>query len=343
MQTMQYMLLQDRLSTKGSFILCDVQANGFPIRYASQGFLDLFKHSAKACQGVKCGALVGAPAILKTPKSMELCSAASDQNPEELESKFDVFTSYGAEECRLMMKTPETKIGFFLALNCTKGGEVIVCEIIMLVHEHPHFGWSYSLGIQTDVTSEISVAQLLSACTSRERYVELVTGREAKLSQKVLALGLKDSNTEEYLKEKAEEMWQALMFDAFPSKPTKNPLATLSSTTLSTSVGESGEGSLDDDASSIWEDSSTRRGTSTCRRTVTSAGETASTAEELDSTDACVGEKKVKLALDGISDIDQVHVQSAAEVWGSVRAFAPVAVTGMAVLMLLLHQRRCRF
>eukprot|EP00406_Dinophysis_acuminata_P078863 CAMPEP_0179266604 /NCGR_PEP_ID=MMETSP0797-20121207/29501_1 /TAXON_ID=47934 /ORGANISM="Dinophysis acuminata, Strain DAEP01" /LENGTH=43 /DNA_ID= /DNA_START= /DNA_END= /DNA_ORIENTATION= len=42
MQSTQYALLQDHLSTNGSFILCDTNAQGFPMLYASQGFVDLF-------------------------------------------------------------------------------------------------------------------------------------------------------------------------------------------------------------------------------------------------------------------------------------------------------------
>ena len=58
-----YLLAQDRLSTGGNFILCDASADRYPIRYASQGFGDLFGFAPGECLGKNCGDLVGSAAV----------------------------------------------------------------------------------------------------------------------------------------------------------------------------------------------------------------------------------------------------------------------------------------
>mmetsp|Transcript_50491 Transcript_50491/g.130066 ORF Transcript_50491/g.130066 Transcript_50491/m.130066 type:complete len:905 (+) Transcript_50491:74-2788(+) len=208
MQTMPYILMQDRLSTGGSFILCDANAQGFPIRYASQGFVDLFGYKAAECVGRRCGDLVAAP-IAKDPDMAGLGKGCG-LSKADVAKGLDFLTEHAASEVREMMANPAEHVAFALVLNRRKNQRVFVCELVMHAHQHPTFGWSYCVGLQSDATREVSIAKLLKAAV-HGGYEELVKGRRASMRQRVGRLGIGSDQAIRYLDEKAGEMWQTLV------------------------------------------------------------------------------------------------------------------------------------
>jgi hypothetical protein len=242
MNSMPYILMQDRLSTGGSFILCDANATGFPIRYASQGFVDLFEYKASECLGKKCGDLVGGPCI-RDVTDLEIQGHSKDS----VITSVNFLTEYAANECRLMMENPDQTSAFALVLNRKKSGRLFVCELVMMAHRHPTLGWSYCVGLQRDVTDVVSISSLLDAVSSA-KYKELVEHTRKTMLDRVTSLGLRGTDAVLYLHEKASEMWQALMVQPWTStsKLSSNSLTRFTDTTAS--VDES-EGTTEDNES----------------------------------------------------------------------------------------------
>jgi len=111
-----------------------------------------------------------------------------------------------------MMADPAKHVTFSLVLNKTKKGKIFVCELVMHAHQHPTFGWSYCVGLQSDVTKEVSVAELIHAAL-HGGYDELVKSQRAFMQRRVANLGLSSAQGVRYLHEKAGEMWRNLMVE----------------------------------------------------------------------------------------------------------------------------------
>jgi hypothetical protein len=206
MSTVSYIMMQDRLSTGGSFILCDGNTFGFPIAYASAGFCDLFEYNAAECKGVKCGDLVAAKSIIANDPDLKHTSEFAGVTPEELRAGIDLMTAYTGNECKQIIDEAG-KVSFSLVLNRRKGGALFVCELVMLMHRYPSLGWSYFVGFQRDISQDISVTQLLRAAQSQEDYLSLVRQRDAHVTKHIKGLGVLGEDTLQYLHEKASEAW----------------------------------------------------------------------------------------------------------------------------------------
>jgi len=115
-----YILMQDRLSTGGSFLLCDSNARGFPIRYASQGFADLFGYYASECLGRKCGDLVAPKTMLDGP-ALHCLTQLCDLTGAEVQEGVQTLNEYIVEECQQMMAARGSKVGFAVVVNQKKG------------------------------------------------------------------------------------------------------------------------------------------------------------------------------------------------------------------------------
>mmetsp|Transcript_86185 Transcript_86185/g.257255 ORF Transcript_86185/g.257255 Transcript_86185/m.257255 type:complete len:381 (+) Transcript_86185:136-1278(+) len=251
MERVAYALMQDRLSTAGSFILCDGMAEGFPIRYASRGFVDLFSYNAAECIGEKCGALVAAQSITST--DIEKASAACGLSATDVRTAIGVHTEQIIQECRQIMAKKGQHISFSLALNRTKTGRLFVCEILMLAMEHPVVGWPYTIGLQRDVTRQVSVKELLQA-TSREALAALIERQEGPVKERIESLRLNTDATNGYFHSKSVDMWEDMMRMVMASKgDLKVQDLSSGSVTLSTADGTSWE----DEASSGYDVAST--------------------------------------------------------------------------------------
>lgn len=208
MEAVAFALMQDRLSTEGSFILCDAMAEGFPIRYASRGFVELFGYNKMECNGKKCGVLVGGPSI--TAHDFAVVAKTNGLSPDEVKEANDFLNNRARAECEAMMAKPGERMGFILALNRKKSGQLFVCEVLMFVMEHPVVGWPYSIGLQRDVTAEVPVGTLLLAA-SEARFPALARSREAPARERVATLRMEEGPTREFFHSKSLEMWEEMM------------------------------------------------------------------------------------------------------------------------------------
>mmetsp|Transcript_33491 Transcript_33491/g.71784 ORF Transcript_33491/g.71784 Transcript_33491/m.71784 type:complete len:416 (+) Transcript_33491:448-1695(+) len=235
METAPFILMQDRLSSRGSFILCDANATGFPIRYASAGFCDLFEFSAVECRGQKCGDLV-ADKALHAPDFVERIAKEVSMSVEEVNKGLKAINDHVCQECRAMMQCPTTVTGYSVVLNRTKSGALKVIDLAMMVCRHPQAGWLYTVGLQTDITESISVKTLLSAA-AKGQHGALVRDQEPNMRKRVQHIGAEGPVARGYLDSKASEMWESLMLEALgvEVKALSEVSDSLISTSLSTS------------------------------------------------------------------------------------------------------------
>mmetsp|Transcript_110788 Transcript_110788/g.357499 ORF Transcript_110788/g.357499 Transcript_110788/m.357499 type:complete len:389 (+) Transcript_110788:71-1237(+) len=213
MTAVPYTLMQDRLSNRGSFVLCDCGAIGFPIRYASMGFSDLFGYTPAEWTGRRCGDLVAEAAIRAHDPELRALAAVAEMGAADVDIALKAMTRFAAQECRRMMARPNDGMGTALVLNRSKKGKLKVIELVMLVCRHPRCGWPYSVGLQTDITKEVSVSMLLRALFDGN-YTALLRQQEPGLQGRLRTLDIRSAEAQRYLDLKASEMWESLLLDA---------------------------------------------------------------------------------------------------------------------------------
>lgn len=223
MKAAEYILIQDRLSTAASFNICDAQARGFPILYASQGFVDLFGYPAAGCVGVPCGTLVAAPSILRRDPELRGLAGAVGMAPGEVGEALEILTQQARGEVDRMMEHPG-EAAHFQMVNRTKTGELFVCEVIMLLFRHSALKWNCTVGLQYDITSELSIKELLTLAL-RGDHVALHSSREDAVRKKLAAINMKDSTVGRYLQEKVVEVWMAMLGAKRVGAPTEDTAA----------------------------------------------------------------------------------------------------------------------
>jgi PAS domain-containing protein len=208
---MPYMLMQDCLSTRGSLIICDGRARGFPILYASQGFAELFGYNAAECMGRKCGAIVGHGALVSSSEALAQLEEAATGAAQGLE----LLREHTAEEVQQMASSPAgERAGFAVLVNRKKTGELFTCELVTRMYNHPALGWPYCVGLQSDISDEVPFGELL-AIAARGEYSAFMQSRAAS---KEAALSLLDSHeATRYLNDKAGETWKPLLDSMHPS------------------------------------------------------------------------------------------------------------------------------
>jgi len=206
MQTAPYLLLQDRLSTIGSFIICDSNARGFPMLYASQGFVDLFGYTAAECRGKSCGSLIAAPSIYHHDPELRGLASVSGMASQRVAESLDILTESTRKAVDLMIESREGHMAYVQVVNRKKDGELFVCEVIMLVYTHAKLGWKFAVGLQADISDEVSVKDLLTSALTEDHLV-LRESRRGAVNQQLARMDVGSDGLGEYLHEKASEVW----------------------------------------------------------------------------------------------------------------------------------------
>merc|ERR550532_691356 len=75
---------------------------------------------------------------------------------------------------------------------------------------HPVVGWPYSIGLQRDVSSKVSVEKLLRAGDD-ETLLALSAAHRANVDKHVQCLDMQADSTVEYFHSKSMEMWEEMM------------------------------------------------------------------------------------------------------------------------------------
>mmetsp|Transcript_40940 Transcript_40940/g.108205 ORF Transcript_40940/g.108205 Transcript_40940/m.108205 type:complete len:681 (+) Transcript_40940:76-2118(+) len=194
-------------SVEGVFLMADAQAIGFPIRYASPGFEQVYGYSAAEIVGRKCGDLIGGPAIASSMESLASLATAVSCPLQEADARIRFLIAKAGEACRVMMANPGTRVGVALLANRKKSGALFVCECLVLNLKHPTLNWSYCVGFQRDISSEVPLRTLL-ANASEDAYARLLQTRSAAIeSRRAALLGVGGENIMRYLHEKAMDVF----------------------------------------------------------------------------------------------------------------------------------------
>lgn len=200
------------ISDRNSFVLCDSNADGFPIRYVSRGFEELYGYSAEECAGKRCGVLVGGASVLsKSAERLEEAASCAHLTREEAADSINLMTAAVSEKLRKVVEEAEAGkslacAGPFLLVNRRKSGELFVCEMALQRNVHPRLGWSYDVGIQRDVSAEITVEKLLlAAAKGQTHYSAMCSNRTRGVS---LPLLLASRASVDHFHETAGKMWR---------------------------------------------------------------------------------------------------------------------------------------
>jgi len=210
MKPVPYLLVQDRLPAGGSLSRRDAVADGLLIRYASQGLVDLFGHSAAELAGKTWLDLACGADILEHGPTCRYLTRASGLTAGEAADGLRRLAGDAEASIAGMVENPEEQAAFVHLLARRKGGRLFVCESVMFMHEHPAFGWKFCVAFHRDVTGSIPVGRLLGAALRREHRA-LCRTREADMKMRMSSMGVGQLMVDEYLNEKATEMWTCLV------------------------------------------------------------------------------------------------------------------------------------
>jgi len=176
-------------SSEPIFLLCDAGAKGFPIRYASDGFCTLFGYSQASCLGQYCGLLFGGPAVQADKLACHHLALLSDLSDEEVARGLQRIGQAADADIQAMLTQPQEKVGFSLLLCRSRRGTVIVCEVVMLMLQHPEHGWSYTISFLRDVSHVVRARTVLRAA-AQGGYGTLLAAWRGGLASRLAKLGI---------------------------------------------------------------------------------------------------------------------------------------------------------
>eukprot|EP00440_Ansanella_granifera_P031014 gb/GFBE01033678.1/.p1 GENE.gb/GFBE01033678.1/~~gb/GFBE01033678.1/.p1 ORF type:complete len:513 (+),score=102.76 gb/GFBE01033678.1/:1-1539(+) len=184
MQTMDLEALanaQTDISDEDSFVLCDVAAKGFPILYASQGFQDIYGYRESECAGLACGTLVGCQRLQKE-KSPELYAVGNEAGLDEteVEAAVELMGKIVSNFVQDMIVHKAQQPKSVVLLNRKSNGQLFSCEMALQLKHHPILDWSYAVGLQHDITADVSVAELLRAAAQGPGTYEALCARRGQ-------------------------------------------------------------------------------------------------------------------------------------------------------------------
>ncbi len=183
-----------------SFVICDSKAKGFPIRYASQGFQDLFGYESIG----EAESQLLSPVLLLQSDELKNFANTGLSGHEVSES---IHRMARAAEAAQSAGAVPSSWPLLILRRCS--GELLVCDIAWCKNRHPVLGWSYHAAMLRNISDEISVARLLVAASKEATYTELC----AEWAEMAQDMGLppvsqKLSSCSEELHAAAQKMWK---------------------------------------------------------------------------------------------------------------------------------------
>ena len=178
-----------------SYVICDSKAKGV-IRYATQGFQDLFGCTANDCEGQKLS-----PANLLQSHELKKISLEAGLSCSEVATSIHRMTRAAEEAVQCAAGTCQVPAHVPVLLSHSSG-ELFACEISWRKNVHPTLGWSYHAGLVQKISKDISVHGLLVAASQETSYAELRAERAETIQD-----GFSQELAEE-LHAAAEKMWK---------------------------------------------------------------------------------------------------------------------------------------
>jgi len=238
--------MTDSLSDSDSFIVCSGLCPGFPIHHVSSGFTELFGYKLQEAAGTNCGQLIGGPRIASNKLSLNRAAELSGLDTVTVKNSLDFISKTVGEEIGRMAadSSGESGSSFAIVVNRKQSGELMVCNLLLRFRKHTSLGWKYVVGVQHDVSPQVSVGEVLRACASdggKEYLCLLDHHRNQAVSQDKL---LDSSQAIDLQDAAAGAMWRAMTDDATqaPKKQAKSARnsSPCSLASRSTASGKSG-------------------------------------------------------------------------------------------------------
>lgn len=200
-----------------SWIICIPQEGRHPINYISLGFEKLFGYNADESGGRDCSDLIGHRSLVSTDSGLDALSrAADDAGLQESDAVRAMELMAGAAAKHVSEPRDAHCRESLLVLNRRKNGELFVCEMASSRKFHPTLKWSYHVGVQADVTNDVSVSALLQACASGENDYRTLCASwscdSMAMKHDSLPAQLEDATR---FDEAAERMWREKLANRF--------------------------------------------------------------------------------------------------------------------------------
>lgn len=148
---------------KASYVICDLEEVGFPVRYISPGYADLFGCTVAHCVGKTCGVVIGIPGIKARDPELLGPAALTGMRGEALDVSLDALSGLVRGEVQRML-AGET--GFALLVNQRRSGELFTIALILRAYKQSTDSRSFCVGFQFDITDALPVKELLMATLS---------------------------------------------------------------------------------------------------------------------------------------------------------------------------------
>jgi hypothetical protein len=111
------------------------------------------------------------------------------------------------------VKQATEQVGFSLLLACKGSGTLFVCAVTLMSRTEQITGWQYTTLLQTDVTNEVAIRQLLEAACPAGGFDQLVQDCHSGILQCLESLGVKLSDAAPPLQQEALERWTGQLMD----------------------------------------------------------------------------------------------------------------------------------
>ncbi|CAE8585520.1 unnamed protein product [Polarella glacialis] len=196
-----YTLIKGGLPDQQSFTICDhdLTDEGLTILYASPGFCDLFECNASEFLGLKgCCQCDGS--------QVAMAAHTLGMGIQEIEERLQFM-----HKC--FVKQATEQVGFSLLLACKGSGTLFVCAVTLMSRTEQITGWQYTTLLQTDVTNEVAIRQLLEAACPAGGFDQLVQDCHSGILQCLESLGVKLSDAAPPLQQEALERWTGQLMD----------------------------------------------------------------------------------------------------------------------------------
>ena len=183
--------------TEASYIICDARAGGGIIQHSSRGFERLFGIENSQCKGRRLGDLLSE--CQSRPAFVALAAASGLSEVKALESL--KWMSKASEDA---MQSKPGKPLLSLLVIAKDNSKPVVYELSWQQKTHPALGWAYHVGMQRDVSKNISAVELLGACTE-QAYARMCEDWATKVYQSTLQ---RFDSWSDDLHAVAEQMWK---------------------------------------------------------------------------------------------------------------------------------------
>jgi len=213
-----------------SFVLCDFDAPGNPIKYASQSFVDLYGYDANECEGKSVGPLVGGYSILCHEKDLAVFAGEVGVQVPAVVHGMTFLMDRVRELSARIRGNPQAR-GHVLQLHRRQDGRALVCD--MGVGRGSVLGWPCYAVVQRPL--QITPAELLTA--SGCAYARLM--QEQSSEMEALLASFDGPGGEQMLTEVVSSVLSASLWQRFVAAQKTNPTFTRSLGSPSTHSGGS--------------------------------------------------------------------------------------------------------